>query len=430
MAVPQLQLANLGEIFAQNQARQAQMDTMQLQQAEALSARDARVKAAEREAKLREAIASGIDPSTPEGLGQLANLMPAEDYFKALKTQSDIKLAGIKGEAAQKTADAAETRAKAAERTAIASERRVNAQVNRYLSQNRIDQARLDLDRQNTEREYGADLTETFINTSVNILGLPLKEQKDAYNAAKPLIEARAGEKLPEWENGGQDAVKGFAAMRKPQKQGTTVNINQGGGSYVREIGKGFAQQDLTAIDAAKKSPDQIKTAQSVIDIVNQGKAITGTAADLRANIAKGFATIGLTSGESVAATEQLSSTLARQTMDSIKSSGLGAGQGFTNTDREFLEKAASGKVNFTPEGLVRIAELNKKAAEAAYQKGQEAINRINQNPEGASILGGYQLPELPTVTQPTPSGGGQGGGLLKPSGQSAEGKPTFTYGY
>lgn len=411
MAVPQLQLANLGEIFAQNQAKQAAMDTMQLQQAEALAARDARVKAAEREAKLREAITSGIDPSTPEGLNQLLRAgLATQDYFKALDTQSKVKLAGIRGEAAQKTADAAETRAKAAERTAIASERRVNAQVNRYRSQNRIDQARLDLDRQNTEREYGADLTETFINTSVNILGLPLKEQKDAYNAAKPLIEARAGEKLPEWENGGQDAVKGFAAMRKPQKQGTTVNINQGGGSYFKEVGKGFAQQDLTSIDAAKKAPDQIKTAQSVIDIVNQGKAITGTAADLRANIAKGFATIGLTSGETVAATEQLSSTLARQTMDSIKSSGLGAGQGFTNTDREFLEKAASGKVNFTPEGLVRIAELNKKAAEAAYQKGQEAINRINQNPEGASILGGYQLPELPTVTQPTPTGGGQGG--------------------
>ena len=414
MAVPQLQLANLGEIFARNQAQQANMDNVMLQQQAALEQRQAQQAAAQREAAIRQAIASGVDPSSREGLGQLLQAgLPLEQFQSGLKSIGDIELAKARGEAAQRTAGAAETRAKAAERTAIASERRVNAQVNRYRSQNRIDQARLDLDRQNTEREYGADLTETFINTSVNILGLPLKEQKDAYNAVKPLIEARAGEKLPEWENGGQDAVKGFAAMRKPQKQGTTVNINQGGGSYVREIGKGFAQQDLTAIDAAKKSPDQIKTAQSVIDIVNQGKAITGTAADLRANIAKGFATIGLTSGESVAATEQLSSTLAKQTMDSIKSSGLGAGQGFTNTDREFLEKAASGKVNFTPEGLVRIAELNKKAAEAAYQKGQEAINRINQNPEGASILGGYQLPELPTVTQPTPSGGGQGGGRV-----------------
>lgn len=398
MAVPQLQLANLGEIFAQNQARQANMDNVMLQQQAALEQRQAQQAAAQREAAIRQAIASGVDPSSREGLGQLLQAgLPLEQFQSGLKSIGDIELAKARGEAAQRTAGAAETRAKAAERTAIASERRVNAQVNRYLSQNRIDQARLDLDRQNTEREYGADLTETFINTSVNILGLPLKEQKDAYNAAKPLIEARAGEKLPEWENGGQDAVKGFAAMRKPQKQGTTVNINQGGGSYFKEIGKGFAQQDLTSIDVATKAADQIKTAQSVIDIVNQGKAITGTAADLRANIAKGFATIGLTSGESVAATEQLSSTLARQTMDSIKSSGLGAGQGFTNTDREFLEKAASGKVNFTPEGLVRIAELNKKAAEAAYQKGQEAINRINQNPEGASILGGYQLPELPS---------------------------------
>jgi len=214
MAVPQLQLANLGEIFAQNQAKQAEMDTMQLQQAEAVSARDARVKAAEREEKLREAIASGVDPSTPEGLGQLASLMSTKDYFKALDTQGQIKLANIKGQTAQQTADAATVRAKA-------SQRRVDAQVNRYRAQNRIDQARLDLDRQNTEREYGAELTETFINASVNILSLPLKEQEDAYNAVKPLIEAKTGEKLPEWKNGGQNAVKGFAAMRKPQKQDT-----------------------------------------------------------------------------------------------------------------------------------------------------------------------------------------------------------------
>lgn len=407
MAVPQLQLANLGEIFAQNQAKQAAMDTMQLEQASAVEKMRQEQLARQKQSQLMD-LARTVDISKPEGAKQAfeLGLMDLPTYTGVQKSATDMALAKQRTETAR-------IQGESSLRTATAAERRVDAQINRYLSQNRIDQARLDLDRQNTEREYGADLTETFINTSVNILGLPLKEQKDAYNAAKPLIEARAGEKLPEWENGGQDAVKGFAAMRKPQKQGTTVNINQGGGSYVREIGKGFAQQDLTAIDAAKKSPDQIKTAQSVIDIVNQGKAITGTAADLRANIAKGFATIGLTSGESVAATEQLSSTLARQTMDSIKSSGLGAGQGFTNTDREFLEKAASGKVNFTPEGLVRIAELNKKAAEAAYQKGQEAINRINQNPEGASILGGYQLPELPTVTQPTPSGGGQGGGRV-----------------
>jgi hypothetical protein len=32
MAVPQLQLANLGEIYAQNQARQANMDNLMMQQ--------------------------------------------------------------------------------------------------------------------------------------------------------------------------------------------------------------------------------------------------------------------------------------------------------------------------------------------------------------------------------------------------------------
>lgn len=181
MAVPQLQLANLGEIFAQNQARQAEMDTMQLQQDEALAARDARQLAATREAKLREALASGIDPSTPEGLGQLARWMPTEDYLKALDTQSKVKLAGIKGETAQRTADAAEMRARAAERTAAAREKQVAGQLRINAAQLGISQQNANATYMKARAAYDKDRAELLGQSAYNLKQLPPEQQGPAY---------------------------------------------------------------------------------------------------------------------------------------------------------------------------------------------------------------------------------------------------------
>jgi hypothetical protein len=405
MAVPQLQLANLGEIYAQNQARQASMDNLMMQQQAMLEQRQAAQAAAQREAAIRQAIASGVDPSSREGLGQLLQAgLPLEQFQSGLKNLGDIELAKQRGLAAQAQADAAMMRAKNAER-------QTDAQIAKWSRDSKLDARRTDIAWQQMRSTLSQQQIEIGANVSRALAGISdPKQRQSAYTQSLPILrqafpDFEFSENVDDPDLTAAMAVMG--GMGKPQK-GTTININQGGGSYFKEVGKGFAQQDIAALEAAKKAPDQVKTAQSVIDIVNQGKAIIGTGADIRASIAKGFATVGLTSGESVAATEQLSSALAKQTLDSIKSSGLGAGQGFTNTDREFLEKAASGKINFTPEGLLRIAELNKKTAAIAYNKGQEALSRINQNPEGAAFLNNYQLP--PLEQQPTPAGSGQGG--------------------
>lgn len=211
MAVPQLQLANLGEIYAQNQAKQAAMDTMQLEQASAVEKMRQEQLARQKQSQLMD-LARTVDISKPEGAKQAfeLGLMDLPTYTGVQKSATDMALA-------QQRTKTAQIQGQSSLMTAKAAERRVDAQVNRYRTQNRIDQAQLDIDRQNTEREYGLELTETFINTSVNILSLPPEEQEDSYNAVQPLIENMTGEKLPEWKNGGQNTVKAFAALRKPQ---------------------------------------------------------------------------------------------------------------------------------------------------------------------------------------------------------------------
>lgn len=119
MAVPQLQLANLGEIFAQNQARQANMDNVMLQQQAALEQRQAQQAAAQREAAIRQAIASGVDPSSREGLGQLLQAgLPLEQFQSGLKSIGDIELAKARSQAAQAQGQSALMRGQAAQQTA------------------------------------------------------------------------------------------------------------------------------------------------------------------------------------------------------------------------------------------------------------------------------------------------------------------------
>jgi hypothetical protein len=73
MAVPQLQLANLGEIFAQNQAKQAAMDTMQLQQASAVEKMRQEQLARQKQSQLMD-LARTVDISKPEGAKQAFEL--------------------------------------------------------------------------------------------------------------------------------------------------------------------------------------------------------------------------------------------------------------------------------------------------------------------------------------------------------------------
>ena len=153
----------------QQKQRQSQLLTFAEEQ-------QARRVAAERETKLREAIASGINPSTPEGLGQLLQAgLSTEDYFKALDTQSQIRLADIKGQTAQQTADAATTRAKVAER---------NADTNAWQARQQIDLKRKEEMRLTRKFEQNTDKTEfeAASNFAQIIAGVPEEQRSVVYS--------------------------------------------------------------------------------------------------------------------------------------------------------------------------------------------------------------------------------------------------------
>jgi len=162
---------------------------------------------------------------------------------------------------------------------------------------------------------------------------------------------------------------------------------------YAERFGGLIADADAAKLTAAEGAPAAAATADRVMDLISTGKVITGTGANVRLQVAKALNLAGGTDAEKIKNTEVLISSLAETTLGAIKSSNLGAGQGFTNADRDFLEKAKAGQITYDAKSLTELARLSRLAAE----KSAETWNtRVKQIP--ASALQGTGISTEPIV--------------------------------
>lgn len=175
------------------------------------------------------------------------------------------------------------------------------------------------------------------------------------------------------------------------------VNVNTDK-SYFGNVAEGLAKVDVGAIDAGRSAPERIASARRVKEVLATNP-ITGTGAEARLGLNRALATAGLIDGTNVANTEVLASTLASQTLDAIKTSGLGSGQGFTDKDRAFLERAKSGNIEMTPQALGILADLNERAAVASIRRANSVIGKLRQSPQAGAM--GQALDPIPEPSVP-----------------------------
>lgn len=163
----------------------------------------------------------------------------------------------------------------------------------------------------------------------------------------------------------------------------TTNNINVSTEKkYSEKFAEKLADEDIKLRDAAQKAPDIANRARRVLQILREGDAYTGMGADVKLALAKvGTGIAGFKLGErTIANTEELGAFLANNTLDAIGDSKLGGGTGFSNADREFLEKAKGGKLTLDAPTLERLAKLNIKAAENVANKWNKRATGIPQS--------------------------------------------------
>jgi len=116
-----------------------------------------------------------------------------------------------------------------------------------------------------------------------------------------------------------------------------------------------------------------------------KGDVITGFGANQRLDLARLGKQLGFSDKNVVADTQQFYAGRAGSTLDSIKSSGLGAGNGFTNSDRDFLEKAKLGGITYDAESLRRQLKIEENVNKAI-------VGRYNQRVQDMPIAGKLNL--------------------------------------
>jgi hypothetical protein len=167
--------------------------------------------------------------------------------------------------------------------------------------------------------------------------------------------------------------------------------------TYNKKISDLLAESNMALVEGARNAPTVVENSRSIKSALDKG-AITGTGAEARLAVQKAAETLGLVEPGTAATTQQLMSGLSKLTLNSIKASGLGGGQGFTNTDREFLNAAVSGSIADTPQNLRRVADLSERAAISTHAKGKKVLFRWQADPALSAVAQDYTIDELPTI--------------------------------
>jgi hypothetical protein len=171
------------------------------------------------------------------------------------------------------------------------------------------------------------------------------------------------------------------AEMKRAGASNVTVPVYAGTEKkYGETFASGLATEDLNLYKAAQSAPGQLDTIRETKALLDQGKVFTGSFASNKLRIAAAGQALGITgkdTNEVISNTQRLFANRAKATLDNVRASGLGAGQGFTDRDREFLEKATLGNIEFTSDALKRQIEIEEKVARGAVTRWNDRYKQI-----------------------------------------------------
>jgi hypothetical protein len=205
------------------------------------------------------------------------------------------------------------------------------------------------------------------------------------------------------------------------------VNTEKGyGGALAGKI----ADQDALRYDIATKAPSVLESVDRSRKLLASGQVFTGALANQKLELAKFGQAIGATgknTDELVSNTQQLMATRAQATLDSIKASGLGSGQGFTDKDRQFLENARLGNITYSKKALEQQLEIEEKAARGSVDVWNQ---RVKELPDSATKPLGIGQVTLPKKEAPAPTNIPQGAVQMLQSNPTPQMKEFFDKKY
>lgn len=162
----------------------------------------------------------------------------------------------------------------------------------------------------------------------------------------------------------------------------TATASTQAEGKYAETFGTGLANKDLALKDLADAAPTALESVKTTRNLLDSGKVFTGTGAGVKLNVLALGQSLGVTGAnadEVVANTQQLQQKRSQAVLNQIKTSGLGAGQGFTDKDLQFLQDASAGRITLSAETLRRQLDLEEKAFKTSAKRWNERLKTMDQ---------------------------------------------------
>jgi len=150
-----------------------------------------------------------------------------------------------------------------------------------------------------------------------------------------------------------------------------------GSEAIARETGT-LAAKELAAMhSAAQNAQTTVDQANKINDLIASG-AFAGATADIKLQLAKLFNVAGADNNEIIKNTEVLISQLGQNVLNSAKTSGLGTGQGFTDSDRKFLEKVVGGSITLNAETLKELGRISKDVAQKSVSQWNSRFDKMS----------------------------------------------------
>lgn len=227
------------------------------------------------------------------------------------------------------------------------------------------------------------------------------KESTTSYEFLTTL--AQLGRTTDPYERG---QLKNRLRQLSTHAPGTTVNVdtkvgNKYGETFAKDIGEADAKLRGAAVDA----PALAANANQTLKLLEDPRIFTGGAADIRLTLARALNVVGETDTASIVNTEQLIRSTGKATLASIKNSGLGTGQGFTDKDLKMLQGVEGGTIGLNADTLRAFATAQHNAATAIVKQWETRRKGIP-----AAALSGTGIDKETYSIEPkysaTPSGG------------------------
>lgn len=174
------------------------------------------------------------------------------------------------------------------------------------------------------------------------------------------------------------DELTGKEIGRGPLADAAKTEINMGGDSYEKEVGRLAGEQHMKEYAAAVDAPVNIGKLDEVSAILKEGDPTTGIGAELINNLNRIRSNFmaDKKAGKSVTDTQVLDALLGSDVFPQIGALGIGARGLDTPAEREFLRQVMTGTINLDKDALVRLTDIRRNVQLRALEKFKRSYDK------------------------------------------------------